>query len=80
MDTKFLPLINTLSLPVPISVNISQLIEQFVHTASKFLFEFKGEANNLQSFIDGLETIDQVKGDHESLAISLIKRKLKDSA
>ena len=49
LDTKFLPLINTLSLPVPISVNISQLIEQFVHTASKFLFEFNGEAKSLQS-------------------------------
>ena len=35
---------------------------------------------NLQRFIDGLETIDMLKGEHEALAVSLIKSKLKDSA
>ena len=62
------------------SNTMTQTVEQFIATASRFIFDFDGKSVNLQSFIDGLTTVDLIKGDHEDLAVSLIKTKLKDSA
>ena len=59
---------------------MTQTVEQFLSIASKFLTDFDGNATNLQSFLDGLQTIELLKGEHEAIAVSLIKTKLKDSA
>lgn len=70
----------TTEITTEITTEMTQTVEQFVNLASKFLTDFDGKSTNLQSFVDGLETINQIKGTHEELAISLIKTKLKDSA
>jgi len=41
---------------------------------------FDGKAENLTSFIDALEIIESIKGEHEQLAVSIIKTKLKSVA
>jgi len=43
------------------------------------LYQF-GKAENLTSFIDALQIIESIKGEHEQLAVSIIKTKLKGVA
>jgi len=52
----------------------------FLNTASKLIPDFDGKAENLTSFIDALNIVDTIKGEHESLAVSVIKTKLKGHA
>jgi len=39
-----------------------------------------GKAGNFTSFMDALEIIESIKGEHEQLAVSIIKTKLKGVA
>jgi len=52
----------------------------FINTASLLIPVFDGKAENLTSFIDALEIIESIKGEHEQLAVSIIKTKLKGVA
>jgi len=52
----------------------------FVNTSSKLIPVFDGKAENLTSFIDTLQVIESIKGEHEQLAVSIIKTKLKGVA
>jgi len=52
----------------------------FINTASELIPVFDGKAENLTSFIDALQIIESIKGEHEQLAVSTIKTKLKGVA
>jgi len=52
----------------------------FINTASKLIPVLDGKAENLTSFIGALEIIESIKGEHEQLAVSIIKTKLKGVA
>jgi len=49
---------------------------EFINTAAKLIPDFDGKFENLQRFLDALTLLDSIKGDHESIAITLIKTKL----
>jgi len=53
---------------------------EFIADATRLIPAFDGQAKHLASFIDALERVDGLKGEHESLAISIIKTKLKGYA
>ncbi|XP_037952485.1 homeobox protein 4-like [Teleopsis dalmanni] len=59
---------------------MAQSADQFISTASRLIPEYDGTASNLQSFLDGIEMVDELKGEHERLAVTLIKTKLKGTA
>lgn len=52
----------------------------FLNTAAKLIPDFDGKPDNLRSFLDSLQLLDSIKGNHEALAINLIKTKLKGNA
>jgi len=62
------------------NITMAQSNIDFINTASKLIPVFDGKAKNLTSFIDALEIIESIKGEHEQLAVSLIKTKLKSVA
>lgn len=53
---------------------------EFINLATKLLPEFDGKAENLTKFINALDILDSIKGDNGSIAISLIKTKLNQTA
>lgn len=61
-------------------VTMAQTNIDFINTASKLIPVFDGKAENLTSFVDALEIVESIKGDHEQLAVSIIKTKLKGAA
>lgn len=48
--------------------------------AAKLLPDFDGKPENLQSFLDAISLVDLIKGDHEGVAVNLVKTKLKGVA
>jgi len=52
----------------------------FINTASKLISVFDGKAENLTSFMNALEIIESIKGEHEQLAVSIINKTLKGVA
>jgi len=62
------------------SITMAQSNIDFINTASKLIPVFDGKAENLTSFIDALQIIESIKGEHEELAVSIIKTKLKGVA
>lgn len=61
-------------------INMPQTNVEFLNTASKLLPDFDGKPENLQSFIDALTLVESIKDTHESLAINLVKTKLKGTS
>ncbi|XP_017466310.1 PREDICTED: uncharacterized protein LOC108359132 [Rhagoletis zephyria] len=57
-----------------------QTVVEFIKTASSVLPEFDGKPENLHSFLDAPDILDQIKDDHEALAITMIKTKRKGTA
>lgn len=53
---------------------------EFLNNASKLLPDFDGKIDNLQRFLDAIDLVDLIKGTHESIAVTLIKSKLTNSA
>jgi len=62
------------------NITMAQSNIDFINTASKLIPVFDGKAENLTSFMDALEIIESIKGEHEQLAVSIIKTKLKGVA
>lgn len=60
--------------------NMAQTNIEFINTATRLIPEFDGKPENLRSFLDALSLVDTLKGNHESLAVSLIKTKLKGNS
>lgn len=44
------------------------------------LVEFDGEYKNLETFLDSIDNVNNVKGDYEHVVVSVIKSKLKGDA
>jgi len=63
-----------------INMTMTQSNVDFINTASKLIPVFDGKAENLTSFIDALQIIESIKGDHEQSPVSIIKSKLKGVA
>jgi len=63
-----------------INMTMTQSNIDFINTASKLIPVFDGKAENLTSFIDALQIIESIKGDHEQSPVSIIKTKLKGVA
>ncbi|XP_065362017.1 probable serine/threonine-protein kinase DDB_G0293958 [Calliphora vicina] len=59
---------------------MTQTVVEFLNTASKLINDFDGKSENLRSFIDSLQLVDSIKGEHEAVAVSIIKTKLKGTA
>lgn len=57
-----------------------QTITEFLGLASRILPDFDGKPQNMQSFIDALNLVNSLKEDHETVAVNLIKTKLKGSS
>lgn len=55
-------------------------VVRFISTAAKLVAEFDGKSKNLRSFLDFLSLLEAIKGEHETVAISLLKTKLKGNA
>lgn len=55
---------------------MAQPVETFIGNASKLLPDFDGKVENLQKFLNSLDVLELMKGDHESVAIAIIKSKL----
>jgi len=47
------------------NITMAQSNIDFINTASKLLPVFDGKAENLTSFIDALQIIESIKGEHE---------------
>jgi len=62
------------------NITMAQSYIDFINTASKLIPVFDGKAENLTSFIDALKITESIKGEHEQLAVSIIKTKLKGVA
>lgn len=63
-----------------INKDMALTVVEFLGLASKILPEFDGKSENLRSFLDALALLDTVKGTHESVAVELVKTKLKGTA
>jgi len=61
-------------------ITMAQTNIDFINTATKLVPIFDGKAENLTSFVDALKILELIKGDHEQLAVSIIKTKLKGVA
>ncbi|XP_017474117.1 PREDICTED: LOW QUALITY PROTEIN: uncharacterized protein LOC108364783 [Rhagoletis zephyria] len=59
---------------------MTQTVVDFINTATRLMPDFDGKPENLRSFLDALSLIETLKGDHETVAINLIKTKLKGNA
>lgn len=57
-----------------------QSLTEFLGLASKLLPEFDGKPENLNSFLDALSLVDSIKEGHETVAINLVRTKLKGNA
>jgi len=62
------------------NITMAQSNIDFINTASKLIPVFDGKAENLANFIDALQIIESIKGEHEQLAVSMIKTKIKGVA
>ncbi|XP_036321604.1 uncharacterized protein LOC118735764 [Rhagoletis pomonella] len=60
--------------------SMTQTTVAFIKTASSILPEFDGKPENLPSFLDALDILEQIKENHEAIAVSMIKTKLKGTA
>lgn len=60
----------------PQTTTMTSTVENFVGNASKLIPDFDGKISGLQKFLDSLDLLDIIKGDHESVAVALIKSKL----
>lgn len=49
----------------------------FINTATKLLPEFDGKAEGLQTFLNSLDLLETIKETHESVAVAIIKTKVK---
>lgn len=58
----------------------TQTVVEFVNTATRLIPDFDGRPENLRSFLDALSLVNELKGTHEAVAITLIKTKLKGNA
>lgn len=66
---------------VPERPNImATTVADFLSGAAKLLPDFDGKPENLQSFLDAISLVDLIKGDHEGVAVNLVKTKLKGVA
>lgn len=73
--------VEELKIEIPIiHVTMPQTVVEFIKTASSVLPEFDGKPENLHSFLDALDILEQIKDTHEALAITMIKTKLKGTA
>lgn len=63
-----------------VNEDMALTIVEFLGLASKILPAFDGKSENLRSFLDALTLLNSVKGTHESVAVELIKTKLKGTA
>lgn len=61
-------------------VKMSQTVVEFLKTASSLIPDFDGKAENLTSFLDALNLVDSIKESHDTVAVSLVKTKLKGTA
>lgn len=61
-------------------VIMPQSVAEFLNLSSKLLSDFDGKPENLRSFLDALALLDSVKDIHETVAVNLIKTKLKGTA
>lgn len=59
---------------------MTQTVVDFINTATRLIPDFDGKPENLRSFLDALSLIETLKGSHETVAINLIKTKLKGNA
>lgn len=59
------------------TLNMAQTSSEFLGLASKLLPEFDGKPENLQSFINAINLVKSIQGEHESLGVLLIKTKIK---
>jgi len=62
------------------NITMAQSNIDFINTASKLISVFDGKAENLTSFMNALEIIESIKGEHEQLAVSIINKTLKGVA
>lgn len=60
--------------------NMAQTIIEFINTATRLIPDFDGKHENLRSFLDALSLVETIQGNHEAVAINLIKTKLKGNA
>ena len=56
---------------------MSQTVVEFLITASKLIPDFDGKSETLRTVLDSLSLVDSIKSSHESIAVSVIKTKLK---
>lgn len=62
------------------STDMPQTSIEFLQTVTRILPDFDGKHENLQSFIDALSILETIKETHETLAVNVIKTKLKGTA
>lgn len=62
------------------NITMPQTNIDFINTATKLIPVFDGKAENLQSVIDALQKLELIAGEHEQLAVSIIKSRLKGIA
>ncbi|XP_017464486.1 PREDICTED: uncharacterized protein LOC108383115 [Rhagoletis zephyria] len=74
-EISFTPLQEIIQTPT-----MTQTVVEFINTATKLIPDFDGKSENLRSFLDALTLVDAIKGEHEAIAISLIKTKLKGNS
>lgn len=60
--------------------NMPQTNIEFLQTVTRILPDFDGKPENLQSFIDALNIVETIKDTHETLAVNVVKTKLKGAA
>lgn len=65
---------------LPHNTTMPQTAVEFLNTASRLIPDFDGKSENLRSFTDSLELVDSLKDTHETIAVSLIKTKLRGHA
>ena len=46
---------------------MAQTVVEFLNTASKLITEFDGKSENLRTFIDSLQLVEAIKGQHDSI-------------
>ena len=56
--------------------SMAQTVEQFLNVASKLISDADGSATNLQSFLDGLVMINNIRGEHKNIAVPFITTRL----
>lgn len=60
--------------------NMATSLESFMNLATKLLPDFDSSPEHLPKFIYALDILEQMKGDHETIAVMLIKSKISGKA